>query len=217
MGTLRVRARWGLGTSRFVEPGRRLPSGGVENYLDSIDPQGVAVPFLPVAERHCAETSAQPLPDRDSGVELGQEPPHGRAGEFQHLVDQERQQRQCGEHIRQMLAAVSEVGFRILDVLQGGEGLVLDFPAAASCASQVAGVGGVDRQIGDPGELPPSVPILRAALRALQHIDFQIGVGCIPFQIAHHSQPAIPFLSFGRGGSANQATCEPSSCFCRCG
>ena len=66
-----------------------------------------------------------------------------------------------------MLATVSEVGFQILDVFQGVEGLVLDFSAAASCASQVAGVGGVDRQIGDPGEPPPPVPILHAALRTL--------------------------------------------------
>ena len=72
-----------------------------------------------------------------------------------------------------MLAAVFEVVFQILDVLQGVEGLVLNlnFSAAASCASRFAGVTGVDRQIGDPGELPSPVPILHAALQALQHVD----------------------------------------------
>ena len=95
--------------SRCFEPGSRLSSGGVENYLGSIDPQGVAVQFLLVAERH---------------------------------------QRQRDEQVRQMLVAVSEVGFQILDVLQGVESFVLDFPAAASYASQFAGVVGVDRQVG---------------------------------------------------------------------
>ena len=72
------------------------------------------------------------LPRRGSGVVFGEDLLHDQTAQFQHLIDQERQQHQRGETIRQVLDPVPEVVFQVLDVLQHVERLVLDLPATVS-------------------------------------------------------------------------------------
>ena len=108
-----------------VQFGRHLPSGGVEGNPGRVDLRGVAVQFQPAAELHRTEAAAQILPHRGLGMMFGKELLLDRTGEFQHLIDQERQQRQRGENIRQMTGSVPEVVFQALGVLQNIEGFVL--------------------------------------------------------------------------------------------
>ena len=174
------------------------PSGRIVGEVRGVDPEGVAVPFLPVAEGYRTETAAQTFPCCGSGIALGEDWLHDGAGHFQQLVDQERQQHQRSESIRQVLGSVSEVVFQVLGVLQRVEGLVLDLPATASRASQFAGVMRIERQIGDPGKRPPRILAGATLLRALQHLDLQVGVRSIQFRLRHHAQLAIPLLPFGQ-------------------
>ena len=132
-GLLTVRAAWGLGTSRSSSSsswrGGR-PSGRIVGEVRGVDPEGVAVQFLPVAEGYRTETAAQTFPRRGSGIALGEDWLHDGAGHFQQLVDQERQQHQRSESIRQVLGSVSEVVFQVLGVLQRVEGLVKRNPCS---------------------------------------------------------------------------------------
>ena len=66
-GLLTVRAAWGLGddvpipsSSSSWRGGR--PSGRIVGEVRGVDPEGVAVPFLPVAEGYRTETAAQTFP-----------------------------------------------------------------------------------------------------------------------------------------------------------
>ena len=100
-GLLTVRAAWGLGMSRSSSSGGGgRPSGGIVGDVRGVDPEGVAVPFLPITEGYRTETAAQTFPRRGSGIALGEDLLHDGAGHFQHLVDQERQQHQCRASIR---------------------------------------------------------------------------------------------------------------------
>ena len=101
--------------SRCVDPAREdgWSLGSIVGDVHGVEPEGVAVPLLPVGvEDHRTETAAQTFPCRGSGVVFGEDPLHNRASTCQHLIHQERQQHHCGESVRQVLGSVSEVVFQ---------------------------------------------------------------------------------------------------------
>ena len=54
----------------FIELGRPR-SGRIVGEVRGVDPEGVAVQFLPVAEGYRTETAVQTFPRRGSGIALG--------------------------------------------------------------------------------------------------------------------------------------------------
>ena len=143
----------------FIERGRGdRPSEGIVGDVRGVDPEGIAVQFLPVAEGYRTETAVQTFPRRGSGIiALGEDLLHDGADHFQPTWPIRNASSISAAKVSDRCwgFSVSEVVFQVLDVLQRVERLVLDLPTAASRAGQLAGVVGADRQIRDPSERPP--------------------------------------------------------------
>ncbi len=89
------------------------------------------------------------FPRRGSGVVFGEDLLGDRTAQFQHLIDQERQQHQRSETTRQVQDPVPEVVFQLVAlVLQRVKGFVLNLSATA-CT-------GVCLDRGGPAAIPAS-------------------------------------------------------------
>ena len=100
-----------------------------------------AVEHLPVGNEELQKQAAQPFPQVFRAALLFPRRPEQRATALLHLINQEGEHRQLGEHRRQMLFAVAEVVFEAIAlVLQGVESLVFDAPPGAARTHQRLGV-----------------------------------------------------------------------------
>ena len=98
----------------FVEGAGGRSSGRIVGEVCGVDPEGVPVQFLPVAESDRTETAAQTFPHGDSTRASGEELLDDGARRFQQPVDQERQHHQQHRHRGQMLVPVSEIVFQLV-------------------------------------------------------------------------------------------------------
>ena len=92
----------------FVEGAGGRSSGRIVGEVCGVDPEGVPVQFLPVAESDRTETAAQTFPHGDTAMVSGEDLLNDGARRFQQLVDQERQHHQQHQHRGQMLVPVSD-------------------------------------------------------------------------------------------------------------
>jgi len=90
------------------------------------------------------------------------------------LVNGKSQHHQEGKDNREMLLTMSKVVLEMIAlILEGIEGLILDFPACPSAPTQSVGIGFADGKVGDPGEMAGGVAL---DFPVFEEIDPHMGI-----------------------------------------
>ena len=148
-----------------------------------------AVEHLPVGNEKLQKQAAQPFPQVFRAALLFPRRPEQRATALLHLINQEGEHRQLGEHRRQMLFAVAEVVFEAIAlVLQGVESLVFDALPGAARTHQRLGVCLGDLQVGDPGKA--LLPFAGTGLPAFEEVHLQVEVRVVQRRAVEIAVPA---------------------------